>query len=123
VTPSSVSRSISSSGALLTVAALVPSGYFIGTSTADVLTSLIVSCGTRAALLVPAIIDAPFRPSQLVVCDCTEDPQICDLSITVLRRIFRRLMVEGGDGGSPPLRKILAWFVVDHIFGNPHLFG
>jgi hypothetical protein len=31
-------------------------------------------------------------------------------------------MVEGGDGGSPPLRKIRAWFVVDHIFGNPHPF-
>ena len=48
--PSSVSRSISSSGAFLTVAALVPSGYVIGTSTAVVLTSLIVSCGRRAAL-------------------------------------------------------------------------
>jgi len=42
-------------GALLTAAALVPSEYVIGTSTADVLTSLIVSCGRRAALLVPAI--------------------------------------------------------------------
>src|SRR6516164_10150805 len=65
MTPSSVSRSISSSGALLTVAALVPSEYVIGTSTADVLASLIVSCGRRAALRVAAIIGAPFRRAHI----------------------------------------------------------
>ena len=54
----------------------MPSGYVIGTSTADVLTSLIVSCGSRAALPVLAIIGAPFRLSQLVVCDWTDDLQI-----------------------------------------------
>jgi hypothetical protein len=51
VIPSSVSRSISSNGALRTVAALVLSGNYIGTSTADVRTPLIVRSGNRVVLV------------------------------------------------------------------------
>src|SRR6185295_6191045 len=45
VTPSSVSRSINSSGASVTRAALVPSAYVIGTRTGVVRTPRIVSAG------------------------------------------------------------------------------
>ena len=48
---------MSSNGALRTVPALVPSGNFIGTSTADVRIPLIVRSGNR---VLPGMLD-PFR--------------------------------------------------------------
>jgi len=47
---------MSSNGALRTVATLVPSGNFIGTSTADVRIPLIVRSGSRV-VLVPGMLD------------------------------------------------------------------
>jgi hypothetical protein len=68
---------MSSNGALRTVPALVPSGNFIGTSTADVRIPLIVRSGNRA-MLVPDIFDTvsaalPHRQDNFCVADEMEN--------------------------------------------------